>query len=358
MIITKTINTDLWIRERTQELYAVQGDSCTRKVAVNLFANAEPWTPEGDVSVAIRFRKPDGNGGSYDTLPTGEKAWELEENTVSFILAPQMLTVPGRVAVQVELLCGAAVLGSFPLHILVEKNAYDGATRSENYFNWSQRLQIKLQESLKKAKDSGLFDGPAGPTPNLQIGTVTTLNAGSGAEAAIRGTAENPILDLGLPRGADAKIDATLTLSGQAADAGAVGAALAGKAPAFESAQYPGCYYRTVNGETEWINPPVVAGAEYRTTERWNGKAVYLQLVDFGILPDNSSASVAFLGHHTNIIDVCATAWSATEALQLPAYLSGTLAAYIYVTESSVVIRTTKDMTSYSCKATVKYTKD
>lgn len=32
----------------------------------------------------------------------------------------------------------------------------------------------------------------------------------------------------------------------------------------------------------EWVNPPMVVGVEYRTTERWNGKAVYTILLDFG----------------------------------------------------------------------------
>lgn len=41
-------------------------------------------------------------------------------------------------------------------------------------------------------------------TPNLQIGTVTTLPAGSPATAEITGTAANPVLSFGLPRGADA----------------------------------------------------------------------------------------------------------------------------------------------------------
>lgn len=52
--------------------------------------------------------------------------------------------------------------------------------------------------------------------------------------------------------------------------------------PAVESAEYPGCYYRTVNGAVEWINPPMVPGVEYRTTERWNSKIVYTMLVDCG----------------------------------------------------------------------------
>lgn len=45
--------------------------------------------------------------------------------------------------------------------------------------------------------------GDPGATPNLQIGTVETLPAGSDATASMGGTAENPLLNLGIPKGAD-----------------------------------------------------------------------------------------------------------------------------------------------------------
>lgn len=48
---------------------------------------------------------------------------------------------------------------------------------------------------------------------------------------------------------------------------------------ATESEEHPGCYYRIVNGTTEWMNPPMIPGVEYRTTERYNGYAVYRKLV-------------------------------------------------------------------------------
>ena len=38
----------------------------------------------------------------------------------------------------------------------------------------------------------------------------------------------------------------------------------------------------------EWVNPPMMAGVEYRTTERWNGKAVYTKLIDFGAFNGNT----------------------------------------------------------------------
>lgn len=45
--------------------------------------------------------------------------------------------------------------------------------------------------------------GDTGATPDIQIGTVTTLPAGSDATASMSGTAENPLLNLGIPKGAD-----------------------------------------------------------------------------------------------------------------------------------------------------------
>lgn len=44
-------------------------------------------------------------------------------------------------------------------------------------------------------------NGDTGATPNLQIGTVTTLESGSNATASITGTTENPLLNLGIPKG-------------------------------------------------------------------------------------------------------------------------------------------------------------
>ena len=43
----------------------------------------------------------------------------------------------------------------------------------------------------------------------------------------------------------------------------------------------------------EWVNPPMELGVEYRTTERYLGKPVYVKVVDFGVLPANAKKAVA-----------------------------------------------------------------
>lgn len=43
--------------------------------------------------------------------------------------------------------------------------------------------------------------GQTGATPNIQIGTVQTLDSGQQATASMTGTPENPLLNLGIPKG-------------------------------------------------------------------------------------------------------------------------------------------------------------
>ena len=56
--------------------------------------------------------------------------------------------------------------------------------------------------------------GPAGATPNIQIGTVETLAAGSAATASVTGTPENPLLNLGIPQGASGSEGSGIEVSG------------------------------------------------------------------------------------------------------------------------------------------------
>ena len=62
--------------------------------------------------------------------------------------------------------------------------------------NW---INLVALSDLKGAKGE---KGATGATPNLKIGTVTTLESGSNATASITGTTENPLLNLSIPKGA------------------------------------------------------------------------------------------------------------------------------------------------------------
>lgn len=51
-----------------------------------------------------------------------------------------------------------------------------------------------------------VLKGADGYTPNLTIGTVETLESGSDATATITGDKENPVLNLGIPKGANGEV--------------------------------------------------------------------------------------------------------------------------------------------------------
>lgn len=51
----------------------------------------------------------------------------------------------------------------------------------------------------------------------------------------------------------------------------------------------------------EWINPPMVLGTEYRTTERYLGKPVYVKTVNTGNLPGNAAKVTVF--QQVNVVD-------------------------------------------------------
>ena len=55
-----------------------------------------------------------------------------------------------------------------------------------------------------------------------------------------------------------------------------------------ESGDTPGCYYRIFENRVEWINPPMLPGRTYCTTERWNGVPVYTELLELHIAAGSS----------------------------------------------------------------------
>ena len=55
------------------------------------------------------------------------------------------------------------------------------------------------------------------------------------------------------------------------------------------------CFYDARGGwqPWEWVNPPMILGTEYRTTERYMDKPVYTKVLDCGNLPDGTTKEVA-----------------------------------------------------------------
>jgi hypothetical protein len=119
---------------------------------------------------------------------------------------------------------------------------------------------------------------------------------------------------------------------------------------------------RVVNGVEEWVNPPMMIGVEYRTTERYDGKAVYAKLVDFGTLPNATSKMAAYCGTgSTGAVSVKALLSDGCvlgEGYGKDTRYSSAYGVYIDNTLYNVQITAESDFSGLSAKILVKYTKD
>ena len=103
-------------------------------------------------------------------------------------------------------------------------------------------------------------------------------------------------------------------------DGGGTGASTLEKAqknlqiyPATNSTEYPGHYCRTVDGETEWINPPTVLGVEFRTTERFCGFPVYTKSVKLEIPGSGSHTATKIAVGATGLLRYTACIWNTAD---------------------------------------------
>lgn len=169
MMLTSTISADLMTPGFPPLVYAVQGEQYSRQIEMHLYDGGLPWTVPGGVYIAMRYSKPDGTKGYYDTLPDGSQAWSVSGNRVSIFVAPQMLAVPGFVTAQLEIILNQSILATFSLRLKVEANPAAALQQSEDYVNWLKWMEDQLKQALKEAADSGEFDGPP---PDLTVNTI------------------------------------------------------------------------------------------------------------------------------------------------------------------------------------------
>lgn len=163
MQVTTKITVDLTRQNVGQRVNAVQGDGNTRLVEITLLSGGAPWTPPDGVEAAIAYMQPSGTKGMYNLLADGTAAISITGNVATIVLAPQMLTVSGTV--QASLVFNDAQLNrltTFPFAVSVASNPAAGAQKVEDYLRL-QWLEDKLNEYLRKAADSGEFDGAPGP---------------------------------------------------------------------------------------------------------------------------------------------------------------------------------------------------
>jgi hypothetical protein len=101
----------------------------------------------------------------------------------------------------------------------------------------------------------------------------------------------------------------------------------------------------------EWVNPPMQLGVEYRTTERYNSKPVYVKTVDLGRLPDRSNKSVE---HGVADIEACFEFYGNYYPTGINLIGNSTYTK-LYLNNDTIYIST--DLSNASAIVVMKYTK-
>jgi hypothetical protein len=124
-------------------VYAVQGEKNSRKIRFDLFNGGVQWEIDKNASILISYKKPDGHGGMYDVLDSGESAFEFVENSTNSViitLAKQVLTTVGNVPLMVSFMVGDKILSTFSITLDVSENPGIDVAESEDYFSLSAAI--------------------------------------------------------------------------------------------------------------------------------------------------------------------------------------------------------------------------
>ena len=137
MVITHKLKMNMEEGEVIQRLEMPLGDVGTRSVEMLLYLRPSPWTSPQGVTVLIRYQKPDGTRGEYDTMPDGTAAWSVADNALTISVAPQVLTAAGNASLYAEMYLEEKVLRTFAVEISVKApfgNTRGVGTASQDYY--------------------------------------------------------------------------------------------------------------------------------------------------------------------------------------------------------------------------------
>lgn len=137
MTIIHKINMDLARCGVIPRIDAVQADKYSRVVELSLYSGGIEWIPPAETSIVVRYSRPDGKCGNYDTLPNDDIAGSIDGNTVSVKIAPQVLFTAGIAHVAVGLINGESEVNTFHLDIRIQKNPGGADLTPKDYIDTS-----------------------------------------------------------------------------------------------------------------------------------------------------------------------------------------------------------------------------
>lgn len=111
----------------------------------------------------------------------------------------------------------------------------------------------------------------------------------------------------------------------------------------------------------EYINPPMYLNKDYRTTERWGGKPVYVKRISFGALPASGSSNVPTGISGGTLVSLTGTFYLSGGDAEAYPVMDGSgpkCLAWVNKDCSYLYTQAIKDCSTYTGEFIIKYTKD
>ena len=183
---TAALRVDLLDPGAPQIIHAVQDDSDSRKIAFSIYAGGAQWAVPDGTLVTVRYKKPDGTAGFYDTLPDGSTpAATIDGNVVTVSLVPQAFTGRGNVPVQIKLYDSTgASIATFAIVMHVSANVVsDAEIVSSDYYNI---LTKQIADVLSAAEG---IEGNVTAAQEAAEQAASSASAAAGSATAAAGSA-------------------------------------------------------------------------------------------------------------------------------------------------------------------------
>lgn len=215
-----------------------QGDIDSSVLDVTLLDDGQPINITGGV-IEFRFLKPD-NTIVFQDASAGVNILDAVNGNVECVLKSNTIAAVGNVVCEIHIVQGEKTLTTQSFTFTVDQSISGEGILSENYISTIDGKLIEIQESeaIRVTNEAGriaLYNeisaklangelkgdkgdkgdtgekgipgekGDTGLVPNITVGTVTTLAAGSTATVTRRENSPNeaPVFDLGIPQGAN-----------------------------------------------------------------------------------------------------------------------------------------------------------
>lgn len=109
----------------------------------------------------------------------------------------------------------------------------------------------------------------------------------------------------------------------------------------------------------EWINPPMIVGVEYRTTERWNGQPVYTMLINCGTMPTAGNTNRIEMPSNINgwIDKVLRVTGTDSSGDTIPYSWQGEYITEVSASRSAIYIYSSQDFSSNTAYVQIFYTR-